>query len=97
MTEYIFTYQKIWSIIDPMYVIVNLTSNRNHSLGNVNVNSPSTSPHVAVVFYLKSNHVFTFNSSGVTDDAQHLIVWLQGTNLKLKVFAFQIVYSNVLY
>ncbi|CAB4404812.1 unnamed protein product [Rhizophagus irregularis] len=33
-----------------------------------------------------SNHVYAFNGAGSTDNAQHLIGWLQGTNQGLRAY-----------
>jgi hypothetical protein len=88
LTEYIFTHPKIRSIVDPVYVVVDLTTNGNVPPDNVNVY-----PH-AVVPYPGSNHVFTFNGPG---EAQHLIGWLQATNPGLRAFVFQTVFPTVLY
>ncbi|GET02236.1 hypothetical protein GLOIN_2v1482876 [Rhizophagus clarus] len=72
LSEYILSHPKIRSIIDPVYVVIDLSTNVQ---GNVALYPPVGSPHIAAVPYPGSNHVFVFNGPGATDDAQHLIGW----------------------
>ncbi|CAB4484429.1 unnamed protein product [Rhizophagus irregularis] len=77
LNEYIFTHPKIRSIMDPVYVVVDLNTG---IPVNVNFYPPPGSPHIAAVPRPGTHHVFIFNGPRATDDVQHLIGWLQGTN-----------------
>ncbi|RGB30696.1 hypothetical protein C1646_744770 [Rhizophagus diaphanus] len=95
--EYVFTHPNIRSIIDPVYVVIDLTTTAgNAPPDNINVYPPNRT-HPVVVPFPGSNHVYAFNGAGSTDNAQHLIGWLQGTNLGLRAYVFNTPYAVVLY
>jgi hypothetical protein len=96
LTTYIFTHPKIRSIIDPVYVVVDLTTAHGNAAPDL-TNYPPGSPHLAVATHPGVNHVYTFNGPGATDDAQHLIGWLQGTNPGIRAFVFHTGFPTVLY
>ncbi|CAB4445190.1 unnamed protein product [Rhizophagus irregularis] len=70
LNEYIFTHPKIRSIMDPIYVVVDLNTG---IPVNINFYPPPGSPHIAAVLRPGTHHVFIFNGPGATDDVQHLI------------------------
>ncbi|RHZ72148.1 hypothetical protein Glove_245g7 [Diversispora epigaea] len=57
---------------------------------------PIGSPHATITPF-RSKHVFTFNSPRATDDAQHLIEWLQGTNPGIRAYMFHTGFPAILY
>lgn len=69
LNEFILSYSKIRSIIDPIYIIIDLTTCKN-APPNINNYLTPGSPYVALVIFLGINHVFSFNNESAT---QHFV------------------------
>ncbi|PKK61791.1 hypothetical protein RhiirC2_760319 [Rhizophagus irregularis] len=93
LTEFALSHPKIRSIIDPIYVIVDLTTCKN-APPNINNYPPPGSPHVALVIFPGTNHVFSFNNES---SAQHFVGWLQGSTPGIRVLVFHTGHAAVIY
>ncbi|PKY53460.1 hypothetical protein RhiirA4_471675 [Rhizophagus irregularis] len=73
--------------------LAQILQNINAPPANINVYPPNRTHPVVVPF----PGSYAFNGAGSTDNAQHLIGWLQGTNQGLRAYVFNTPYAVVLY
>ncbi|CAG8580514.1 1857_t:CDS:2 [Funneliformis mosseae] len=78
-TDYILCHPKIQALIDPIYVVVDLSSVENLALpANIANYPPNTTLRpIPQVLVNPSNHIFSFATG---TDAHHFIGWLQDAN-----------------
>ncbi|RIA80044.1 hypothetical protein C1645_839392 [Glomus cerebriforme] len=90
LTEFALSHPKIRSIIDPVYVVIDLNTGR----PNIINYPPAGSPYGALSVFPETNHVFSFNNEPA---AQHFVGWLQGSTPGLKVLVFHTLHGAVIY
>ncbi|RGB35355.1 hypothetical protein C1646_759438 [Rhizophagus diaphanus] len=90
LTEFALSHLKIRSIIDPVYVVINLSTGQPNFMNYL----PTGSSHGALAVFLGINHIFSFNNEPT---AQHFIGWLQSTTRGLRVLLFHTLHGAVYY
>ncbi|RIA96775.1 hypothetical protein C1645_754245 [Glomus cerebriforme] len=84
LSKFVLEHPKIRSIIDPIYVTIDLTTCEGNLPPAVAAYPPFGSPHPPLALFPGTNHVFVFVGPGASESAQHFMGWLQGTYAGLR-------------
>lgn len=88
LTTFIFAHPNIRSVIDPVYVSIDITTCPNNVAPNVNAYPTAGCPHDVLAPFPGTNNVYRFNGPTALDNAQHLLGWLQGTYPGLRAIIY---------